>query len=326
MAKRVSPATIGVFVVASLAILVVAVVIVGSGRLFRKQVMFVCMFEGDLNGLKVGSPVKVRGVQIGTVSSIRLRLSPSEGRLRPNARGVRLPVVIEIDRSQIVALGGTGGALRKAGYEALIQQGLRAQLKVESVLTGLLYIDLDLHSGAPLDLVLVPGSGPYPEIPTVPTTMEAVQEQATKALARFEEIDFTGLILSITQAANSFKNLAASPDLKLTLESVRESTATLNRTLTSVRSAVANANGKLGPLVAGLTRNSQQVDLTLKQTRAAIVALQSTLSPDSPLAVHLNEALDRLSDTAQSVQELSDYLQQNPSSLIRGRYVPDKER
>ena len=111
MSKRVSPAVIGAFVVASFAILVVALIVVGSGKMFTKPIRFICMFQGNLNGLKIGAPVKVRGVQIGTVAIIQLRLSPSQGRMRPGIRGLRLPVIVDLDRSQLLARGGTGAAL-----------------------------------------------------------------------------------------------------------------------------------------------------------------------------------------------------------------------
>jgi hypothetical protein len=65
MAKRVSPTAIGVFVVASFALVVAALIVVGSGNLFRKPLQFICVFQGDVNGLKVGAPVKFKGVQIG---------------------------------------------------------------------------------------------------------------------------------------------------------------------------------------------------------------------------------------------------------------------
>src|SRR4029077_1533338 len=154
MGKRVSPAVVGAFVVASFAILVVALIVVGSGKMFTRPVRFICMFQGNLNGLKVGAPVKVRGVQIGTVAAIELRLRPSQGQIRPSVRGLRLPVIVDVDRSQMLARGGTGAALRAAGLEDLVKQGLRAQLATESLLTGLLYIDLDLHPGAPMNLAL----------------------------------------------------------------------------------------------------------------------------------------------------------------------------
>jgi paraquat-inducible protein B len=325
MAKRVSPAVIGAFVVTSLAVLVAAIMVVGAGKLFSKPVKFVCLFEGDLNGLKVGSPVKFRGVQVGSVAAIKLFLSPQEGRLRPGISQVWLPVVIDIDPTLLISQGGTGAAMKQGGFEDIVKRGMRAQLDVESLLTGLLYIDLDLHPNAPINLVLEPG-GRYREIPTIPTTMEAVQKQATEALAKFEQIDFKALAVSITDAANSIKELTSSPQLKATLDSLKQVTANLNTTIIAVRATVDNANGKIGPLVASLQKNSSEVNATLVETRTALVALQSTLDSDSPLSVHLNEALDQLTNTSRSLGTFADYLQRNPSAVIRGKYVPEKDR
>ena len=64
----------------------------------------------------------------------------------------------------------------------------------------------------------------------------------------------------------------------------------------------------------------------MKETRNALVSLQQTLEPNSPLAVHLNQTLDSLTQTSESLGEFTDYLQRNPGALIRGRYVPDKDK
>jgi paraquat-inducible protein B len=325
MNKRVSPTIIGAFVVASFAILVMALIVVGSGRMFTKPIRFICMFQGNLNGLKVGAPVKVRGVQIGTVAEIKLRLSPSEGRLRPGITEFRLPVIVDLDRSQLLARGGTGTALEKSGFEDLLEQGMRAQLNTESLLTGLLYIDLDLHPGAPMNLALEPG-GPYREIPTIKTDLAQLQERLTETLDKFDKIDFQALVVSITDAANSIKTLTGSPELKDTLESLKITVANLNQAITSARGMLNNANSHIGPLVADLRQSSDEADKTMKDTRAALVSLQQTLAPNSPLAVHLNQSLDQLSETGRSLEEFTDYLQRNPGALVRGRYVPDKEK
>ncbi|MGH7837200.1 MAG: hypothetical protein ACREQC_05155, partial [Candidatus Binataceae bacterium] len=268
---------------------------------------------------------KFRGVQIGSVAAIKLALSPDEGRLKPDTKGFWLPVIIEIQRSQIVGRGGTGSALGQIGFEEMIGRGLRAKLDVESFLTGLLYINLDLHPNAPLNLVLEPG-GRYREVPTVPTTMEAVQKQATDALAKFEQIDFKALVVSITEAADSIKGLTSSPDLKATLDALKGVTQNLNTTMVSMRNTINNANAHIDPLVASLQKNSAEVNATLAQTRTALVDLQAALDPDAPLAVHLNETLDQLAETSRSIGALTDYLQRNPSSLVRGKYIPDKDR
>jgi phospholipid/cholesterol/gamma-HCH transport system substrate-binding protein len=325
MNKRVSPAVIGAFVVASFAILVVAVVIVGSGKMFSRPVRFICMFQGNLNGLKVGAPVKVRGVQIGTVALIELKLLPSQGRMRPGIKGLRLPVIIEIDRSQLVARGGTGAALAQNGFKDMVKMGMRAQLDTESLLTGLLYIDLDLHPNTPVNYVLEPG-GPYREIPTVQTNLEQLQERLGQTLDKLEKIDFQAMVSSITDAANSIKTLTSSPELKATLESLKGTVANLNRTITSARNVLNTANSQVGPLVADLRQSSDEADKTMKDTRAALVSLQQTLNPNSPLAVHLDQTLEQLTETGRSLEEFTDYLQRNPSSLIRGKYAPVKDK
>ncbi len=325
MSKRVSPAVIGAFVVASFAILVVALIVVGSGKMFSKPIRFICMFQGNLNGLKVGAPVKVRGVQIGTVASIELRLLPSQGKMRPGIRGMRLPVIIDVDRSQLLARGGTGAALEKSGFDEMIQMGMRAQLDTESLLTGLLYIDLDLHPKTPANYVLEP-DGPYREVPTVQTDMAELQDRLTKTLDKFDKIDFQALVVSITDAANSIKNLTGSPELKATLESLKGTVANLNQAVVSARNLLNNANAKVGPLVADIRESSDEANKTMKETRSALVNLQQTLDPDSPLAVHLNQTLDSLTETSRSIGEFTDYLQRNPGALVRGRYVPEKDK
>ncbi len=326
MAKRISPTAIGGFVVASLAVLIVALIVAGSGDLFRKPHLFICMFHGDLNGLKVGAPVKARGVQIGSVSAINLRLQPGEGQLRPGITDLRLPVVIDLNIAELTARGASGEALQEKGYKAFFERGLRAQLHTESLLTGLLYIDLDLHPGTPIDLAIEPGSGPFPEIPTVPTQLEQIQDQANKALDKFDRIDFQAMAASITQAASSINELAGSPSLKATLESLKETTANLNKAVISIRSAVDTTSLKIDPLIAALRKNSDEANATMLQTRAVLVNLESSLAPDSELMVHLNESLDQLADTTHSVGELTDFLQRNPSALIRGKYYSSKDK
>jgi paraquat-inducible protein B len=314
-----NPAAIGAFVVASFTILIIALVVVGSGKMFRRPMRFICMFPGNLNGLKIGAPVKVRGVQIGEVSAIKLRLAPSEGQERPEVKELRLPVIIDLDQTMLRERGAARG-LDKKGVEDWIGRGMRAQLQVESLLTGLLYIDLDLHRGTQPNFVLEPG-GPYLEIPTVPTNLAQLQERLMDALDKFEKIDFKGLVDSITEAANSINSLAGSSDLKETLQSLKGTVASLNQTIIAARQVLNNANGQIGPLVTDIRETSDETDKTMKEVRAALVSLQQGLDPDSPLVVHLNQTLESLDETSRSMGELADYLQRNPAALVRGRYV-----
>ena len=74
MNKKISPAVIGAFVLGAVALIVIAILVFGSGRLFRQTKDFVLYFDNSVNGLRIGAPVKIKGVEIGSVKDIRLQL------------------------------------------------------------------------------------------------------------------------------------------------------------------------------------------------------------------------------------------------------------
>src|SRR5690242_17737079 len=101
MAKRVSTTMVGAFIVSALGLIVAAVMVFGSGRFFHPRYEFVCFFSGDLNGLKVGAPVKFRGVQVGSVTAIKIRIAGQKRLTEVEAKNAALPVFIELDQSEI---------------------------------------------------------------------------------------------------------------------------------------------------------------------------------------------------------------------------------
>jgi paraquat-inducible protein B len=319
MSKRFSTTAIGALVVGSFALLVAAIVVVGAGKMFQKPVQFVCFFPGGVNGLKVGAPVKFRGVQIGSVASIRLLLPADQGTVRSDLKELRLPVILNIDGSQLRAMGGRGLALTENGFDDLVKQGLRAQLNVESLLTGLLYVDLDLYPKAPLVLCLESGTSPYREIPTVPTDFAHLQEEAEKALDRISTMDLEGLMRSISGAGDSINSLVSSQELKRALVSTNDTMMALRKTLGSMQVTLDKVNVKFDTLSTDLELTSREASETMKETREMLIEVQGTLDPSSPLWVNLNLALSQFTETARSFGDLSDYLQQNPSALVRGK-------
>lgn len=318
MAQRVSNTAVGGFVVAAIGLILAAVMVLGSGNLFRKKYKFVCFFPGTLNGLKVGAPVKVRGVQVGAVTEIKLRLKEQPTILAAHAQQTELPVFIEIDEEQVASLGGRENVGSRELLGALIKFGLRAQLQTESLLTGLLFVDLDFHPSAPLVLVLPPNSG-YREIPTIPTSIEQLQEAATRALAKLDKVDFKALIDSITDAANAARNLVASPDLKKTIAQLHEAVLSLRETSQSIGKATADLDNRLSPLIESLRKTSDQATATLASTQAMLSTINGAVDPSSPIGYRLTQTLDDLGEASRSLTALSDLLQRNPSAVIRGR-------
>lgn len=123
MSKRPSAAMIGAFVLGAIGLAVLSVVLFGSGRLFRETVPFVLSFSGSVNGLNVGAPVKFKGVEIGSVTDVRLTLG--EGTAAPVTR---IPVLIEIDQDKVESQGSRADLWDPAVVKALIDAGLRGQL------------------------------------------------------------------------------------------------------------------------------------------------------------------------------------------------------
>ena len=167
MSKKANPTLIGAFVVGAVVLVFAAIAIIGSGQLFRKTYEFVLYFEGSVSGLREGASVKYKGVEIGTITSILLQLGDG-------VDANRIPVIIKLDANKISGSRGVGGSLTDpAGLKAAIDRGLRGQLQTESIVTGVLFVALDLFPDSPIKFVQPPGSR-YQEIPTIPTTLQKV--------------------------------------------------------------------------------------------------------------------------------------------------------
>ncbi len=323
MKKRISPTLIGSFVVGALALVVIAVIAFGSGQLFRQTKQFVLFFPGEVNGLRVAAPVKFRGVEIGSVKEILLQLEP-------DMKVQRIPVIIEIDLKKIKSRGATGAALSDPkASKALIDEGLRGQLRTESLVTGVLYVGLDFFPGTPINYIQPPGSR-YEEIPTVPTALEQAQDAATRILAKLEEIDFKGLMNSTRAALDGINQLVSSPELKSSLRKLDETMPTIREAVASLRKLTDTVDVKVNELSVDFQRSStvarqtlEQTQATLKQTQAAIANVQGLTDPDSPMSYELRKSLREVSAAARSLRLLTNMAERNPRALIFGR--PENE-
>jgi paraquat-inducible protein B len=324
---RANPKAIGAFVLGALTLAIVAVVLLGSGRLFRRTYQYALFFRGDVNGLRVGAPVKFKGVEIGSVTQIRvnLNLSPGNNAFRSVAE-VRIPVIIDLDQSKLASRGAGNADLSDPEFmKQAIAQGLRAQLAMESLVTGLLYIDLDIHPGSPANFVL-PAGAKYQEIPTLPTALEQVQSAASRVLASLDKVDWSGILASANQTFAAIKGIVTSPELRESIVNLNRAAESLARTSASFEKLTNHMNEEIGPLGASLRASSKAADLTLKQFQVTASNLQTTLGPDSPLIYQSGKTLQDVSAASRSLRELADYLQRNPSALVRGRNYTQQPR
>src|SRR5215469_12757675 len=117
---------VGAFILGALVLAITAVAVLGSGRLFRKTHPFILVFRGNINGLRVGAPVKIKGVTIGSVIDIQLRLNLGLESVTNSHGGIQIPVLIEIDENRIRR--GASDLTISQDVRRAVQQGLRAQL------------------------------------------------------------------------------------------------------------------------------------------------------------------------------------------------------
>jgi phospholipid/cholesterol/gamma-HCH transport system substrate-binding protein len=327
MNKRISPTLIGAFVVGALALVVIAVIAFGSGELFRQTKQFVLFFPGEVNGLRVAAPVKFRGVEIGSVKQILLQLEP-------DLKVQRIPVVIEIDLKKLTSRGASGAALNDPkAFKALIDQGLRGQLRTESLVTGVLYVGLDLFPGTAANFFQSPESKKYEEIPTVPTAFEQAQDAATKIIAKLEEIDFKGLMNSTKATLDGINQLVSSPALKSSLQAldetmpkVEEAVLSLNKLANTVDVKISDLSDDFRQTSAAAREAMQRAGITMKQTdsalqaaEAAMVNIKGAVDPNSPTFYELTKSLREVSSAARSLRLLANSIERNPRSLIFGK-------
>ena len=330
MGKRFSPTLVGGFVLGAIGLCVIALVVLGSGRFFTGKTSYVLYFDRDVNGLRVGAPVKFRGVDIGTVTAILLSLTglDQQSSALPN---VKIPVVIDIDSRKIESRGAQDDLSDPEVMKHAVTLGLRGQLQMESFVTGVLYVALDMHPGtdAKFSMNTLEQQERYEgiqEIPTLPTALEQAQDTLTKIVGELDKADLPGLIRSFTQTAQNVTKFVNSTDLKNSVDQLGTAAKNLSSASVSIQVLANKLNGEVGPLGDSLTKSSKQAGDALQQVQITLERVQHTVEPESPLNYQLTQTLQDLSSAANAVHQLADMLERNPSVLVRGRFVSGAKR
>jgi len=207
MSKKANKTLIGAFVIGAIALIVAGVVIFGSGKLFTSLSKFVMVFDGSVKGLNVGSPVIFRGVKIGEVTGLQLRLNTQD-------LTAVVPVYVEIDtRTLHVSEEGQAIMRKSALLKPLIAKGLKGQLQMQSFVTGQLMINLDFYPDKPIKLTGIEKK--YPEIPTV----EAPMEELAKTI---ENLPLKEIFAKLDNAMDGIQKIVNAPGAQNALVSFND--------------------------------------------------------------------------------------------------------
>src|ERR1051325_3222663 len=196
MSKRANPATVGIFICVALALGVGAILLLTSARLFSQTTKYILYFDGSVLGLNPGAPVKFRGVTVGSVREILIHHNQHE-------RDRAMPVIIELDRSVLKNKSDYAvNVSDKELFKMMIDRGLRATIEAQSLVTGLLYVELEFRS-EPAPAVYHQVREEFLEIPTQQTKIQLLIENIA-------DIDFKQLMGQLTTlASNLHTNLGA---------------------------------------------------------------------------------------------------------------------
>jgi phospholipid/cholesterol/gamma-HCH transport system substrate-binding protein len=316
MKKGVSPIAIGAFVLGSVALAMVAVMVLWSGRLFTTTHKYVLYFSGDVNGLRAGAPVKLGGVQVGYVGRVLVSLSPMQHGQPPT---LTIPVIVELSSNTAIQRGtGYLDLDDPAVVKELIAQGLRGQLATESIVTGILYISLNMRPGSRAHF-LESKRGKYPEIPTLPTPLQQAQELAMRALTKLGQVDLDTLLNSLITTVKNTSELTSSPQLRAAINDLPTTIAKLGAAADSIQQLAGRANEELMQSSKSLQLTSANATQTLEQTQLTLKSLRDTIGAGSPMNYQLGQTLIDVSQAARAMKQLADYLDRNPSAILRGR-------
>lgn len=261
-------------------------------RTFLYKERYLLYFSGSVRGLEVGAPVLLRGIRVGQVLDVELKLDLQDF-------GFRIPVLVEVEPERVGLIGDPGPLKVEEMVERLVQQGLRGQLKSGNLLTGALYVDLDLHPDAPPAAIV--REGDYRVVPTVAAPLDAIATKANQFLDTLLALPLEAVGADLTATLQSTRELVESPELMASL-------AALERTLTQM--------GETAVSYQGLT---PQVEAALRQTQATLAAAETLVGADSAISGELRRLLRELSAAARSIRAMADYLERHPEALLKGK-------
>jgi paraquat-inducible protein B len=272
------------------------------------------VFEQSVRGLTIGAPVELLGIELGSVRAVTLQ---------PDRGGGHYPaeVVAEVYPSRLGAMraafaNGAKAAARPdhAFMKRLVEQGLRAQVRTGNLLTGQNYVALEFMPKAAK--ATFDERAPVPTIPSVPSAFSDLQPQVAEIVARISKIRFDEIGANLNTTLRNAS--AATGDLQETLNSAGAASRALQE-------ALASANEAIRQLSPEAQRTLGDLRATLQSAQGTLGSLERHLAqPDAPLMRNANDTLTEIQRAARALRQLSDYLQQHPESLLRGK-PPDPD-
>jgi paraquat-inducible protein B len=290
---------------------------------------YLTYFTGPVKGLAPGTPVQMKGVEVGHVRDVRLRYVPQTATLET-------PVTLELDPRKLemaVTPATTREELRATMNDAmakLVQKGLRAKLDSSLVLPG--------ASGVSLDIVAAPGTGHLVlanDPPIIPASGSGSGIEG--ALGALNDVAGRIRALPIEEIAGHLRSTSQRLDALVHDPALDQSLQRLNRSLADVERITATTRENVGPIVKSVRNAAQSAEAVAKTAQENVGPLVQSLRNTAAAAEEaaksaqqlvgssqtqnydLGAMIKELARAADAVRALATYLTENPDSLLKGR-------
>jgi paraquat-inducible protein B len=343
MSKPANKSMIGAFVVGAVVMAVVAIVLFGSGRFFKTTETWLTFFDGSVKGLNVGSPVVFRGVEVGQVTDIIVGFDAT-------AIDIIIPVIFETDPEKFRNIGPRVQRSEKEMVRVLVERGLRAQLQMQSLVTGQLVINLDFLPNTPARLKGIDKFGDkltlqsFLEIPSVPTPLQRLEKT-------LENISFEDIADDVRRAMDGIAKLVSSDDLHASIGELKETliavknlsremsskveplATSIDQTLVETRAGIGDARHLIGdtrklitnidrqttPLMSKIQKAVESTETALDQADTTLKSIENIADEGSELRHEISATLREISAASRSMRVLADFIEQHPDAILRGR-------
>jgi phospholipid/cholesterol/gamma-HCH transport system substrate-binding protein/paraquat-inducible protein B len=266
---------IGLFIIISVTLIVVAVIIWGAGLFTKEKIHFETYFDSTVRGLSPGASVELRGVKIGQVKSIDFASAIYDISTDPTEVSIYeryIRVLCSTEPGRRVRRGDITDEQKEARMVNLIQQGLRLRL-ASNILTGQAYLEgtfVDPNRFPVLDITWEPH---YMYIPSAPGQFSTMKDSVDKILAKLEEVDVSGLteeiqefFSEIRETNQEIKKLLMNPDPNAETANLAEVLTRLDNTLESINREIRTQ----GPEVDRFLRNLSAISDDIKELTATL--------------------------------------------------------
>jgi paraquat-inducible protein B len=269
----------------------------------RLRIPVVSYFTDAVSGLAPGAPVVFQGIRIGQVLDFDLRFDPATNQLR-------VPVRYEIEPDRIMSseIARDRGPLENA--RDMVRLGVRARLASANLLTGQQQISLDIVPNAASADVEMDGQSIV--FPTAPGQFASIMEAVNNVLARVEQLPLQQIGQNLNSTISGVNDLVNGPEL-------RASIAALQQTLASAETTMRNIDTAMQPTLRTLPQVVANLNTAVAQASRLIQSANRGYGDESQFRRDIDRMLEQITVAARSLRSLSDTLNRNPESLLRGR-------